>query len=123
MLLLIVPHEGTAITNCDLIESSHVYSDEGVENFHQFIFYDWDPRDCRHQVRAWRMVKANNKPVWRVAYDWDRQRWIASTDGFEVRAPLFRETWTQHDPEVAERDILPKEMRRELVGAGGINEH
>ena len=31
-----------------------------------------------------------------------------------VTAKSFRETWTQHDPELAERDYLPKERRRDF---------
>ncbi len=31
-----------------------------------------------------------------------------------IRAASFRETWTQHDPELLEREYLPKEERREL---------
>lgn len=32
-----------------------------------------------------------------------------------IEAASFRETWTQYDPELVERDYLPKERRRELV--------
>jgi hypothetical protein len=32
-----------------------------------------------------------------------------------VRAASFRETWTQYDPELIERDYLPKEKRRGFV--------
>ncbi|MEX2026593.1 MAG: hypothetical protein WEH44_04820, partial [Pirellulaceae bacterium] len=32
----------------------------------------------------------------------------------EVRAATMRESWTQYDPELVEREYLPKEKRREL---------
>jgi hypothetical protein len=31
-----------------------------------------------------------------------------------VRAESMRETWTQYDPELIEREYLPRERRREL---------
>jgi hypothetical protein len=122
----IVPHDDSVIQDsCDLIELNHHYDDEGRKTFSQLIFYEWDAYDCRHQVRAWRMLKETakeatdpRKPNWQVHFDYERQRWIATGDdgecNREVRAGLFRETWTQYDPELLERDILPKEHRREL---------
>jgi hypothetical protein len=32
----------------------------------------------------------------------------------QVFATAVRETWSQHDPELAERDVMAKEKRREL---------
>lgn len=32
----------------------------------------------------------------------------------KISAPVFRETWTQYDPELEDREYLPKEQRTEL---------
>jgi hypothetical protein len=51
-------------------------------------------------------------------HDTDRGCYIATWhDGLtlrQVRAASIRETWTQYDPELIERSVLPKEHRREL---------
>jgi hypothetical protein len=40
--------------------------------------------------------------------------WIDGEVLREVRAGSMRESWTQYDPELIEREFLPKEKRREL---------
>jgi hypothetical protein len=32
-----------------------------------------------------------------------------------IRSKSIKETWTQYDPELVERDFLPKERRKELM--------
>ncbi len=106
--------------HCDLIELNHFHDDAGRLIFDQVIFYDWDPRDCRFVVRDWRMMAsgAASAPRWRLGRDHGRDAWTASaSDGQALRrvtARCFRESWTQHDPELAEQEILPKERRRGL---------
>lgn len=71
----------------------------------------------RTNVRAWRLVKSPSQIPER---DWGGRGYLASwTDGKlnrHVVAADYRETWTQYDPELAEREILPKERRRPLRG-------
>ena len=112
----ILPREDVAREECDLVELNHFYDEHGRSVFDQVIFYDWSESEARHQVRAWRLVKHpaqipqrcwQNGGGWVVCwYDGELLRYI--------RAAAFRETWTQHDPELEERAWLPKERRREL---------
>jgi hypothetical protein len=66
-------------------------------------------------VRAWRLLKSpaqiphknfNTGEYETLWHDGDVTR--------RVRGKSFRESWTQHDPELRERDYLPKDKRGEL---------
>jgi len=115
LLLAAVPRD-IAREQCDLIEVNHFFDEHGRLVFDQIIFYDWSADDARYNVRSWRLVKSTSQLPQR---DW-------STGGYEatwqdgdlmrvVRAKQFSETWTQHDREIAERELLPKERRKELA--------
>ncbi len=100
----------------DLIEVNHVYDAKGEHVFDQTIFYEWSPRQGRYQVRDWRLLKVDSQiPV----RNWCRGDFEAVwKDGSvlrRVRAAIVRESWTQHDPELLEREHLPRERRRELT--------
>lgn len=105
-----------AVDHVDLIEINHFFDEKGKLVFDQVIFYDWSKTHSRYQVRAWRLLRDRGQYPER---DWRRGEWWSLWhDGEtlrEVRAPAFRETWTQHDPELTERDYLPKEKRRDLT--------
>lgn len=107
--------EDVARETVDLMELNHFYDQQGRLEFDQVIFYDWCDNTNRHQVLAWRLVKNPNQLPKR---DWRNGGYIAIWhDGDKLRhiqSQHFRETWTQYDPELAEREYLPKEKRREL---------
>ena len=112
LLLAILPASEPIVDRVDLIEVNHVYDGRGKHVFDQLIFWDWS--EDRYEVRAWRLLKTKGQ--------WPEKRgqdWVATmTDGErlrEIRATIFRETWTQYDPEVWERDRTPKERRRGLL--------
>lgn len=111
----IAPREDVVRDRVDLIELNHFYNEHGQLVFDQIIFYDWCSAAARFQVRAWRMVKSPSQLPQR---DWQRGGWSALwQDGDQTRliyASAFRETWTQYDPELVEREYLPKERRKEL---------
>jgi hypothetical protein len=109
------PVEDVVNDQVDLIEVNHFYDDQGRLVFDQVIFYDWSGIENRYQVRAWRLLKHNAqipRRNWRsgefesIWHDGDVLR--------RVRTKVIRETWTQFDPEILEREYLPKEHRREL---------
>jgi hypothetical protein len=100
----------------DLIELNHFIDQEGREVFRQVLFYDWSPRHRRYVVRAWRLVKSESLVP--------RRRWsppcyecVWHDDGMlrEVTASSFRETWTQHDPERANRLLVAEDQRVPLL--------
>lgn len=115
LLLSVVPQDCVARESCDLIEHNRFYDEHGRLVFEQVIFYDWSDPEARYHVRDWRLVK-NAGQVPHV--DHENGGYVAMWDDGDqmrrVHALSIRETWTQHDPELAEREYLPKENRAEL---------
>lgn len=116
----IAPREDVARESVDLIELNHFYDEHGRLVFDQVIFYDWSSADARYNVRAWRLVK---NPAQLPQRDWSgpaasagnySAMWQDGDQLRQVRSQSFRETWTQYDPELVEREYLPKERRKEL---------
>lgn len=110
------PQEYVTDDQVDLIEINHFYDEHGKHVFDQVIFYDWSSEESRYHVRAWRLLK---KPDQIPSRNWKHGYFVTVWhDGDllrRVRAPSMRESWTQYDPELAEREHLPKEKRRELA--------
>jgi len=115
LLLSIVPRPEVAREACDLVELNHFYDDQARLVFDQVIFYDWSLSESRYNVRAWRLVK---NPSQLPQRDWSGGGYSAMwQDGEQIRhirSKSIRETWTQYDPELVEREYLPKEKRKEL---------
>jgi len=109
------PHEMVLKDSVDLVEVNHYHDARGQHVFDQLIFYDWSSQKRRFQVRAWRLIKNENQMPRR---DHRNGNWLVRwhDDGAmrEVTATSRRETWTQYDPELVERDNLPQEQRLDL---------
>jgi hypothetical protein len=114
--LCLDPHETAIEQHVDLIEVNHFHDECGKHVFDQLIFYDWCSRYCRNQVVAWRLIKS---PAQLPIRDWKRGDYVCTwnDNGLlrSVRASSLRESWTQYDPELLEREILPLSERRELA--------
>lgn len=113
--LAIVPLSPVVEDYCDVVEINHFYDDNGRLVFDQLIYWDWCDEAERYQVRAWRLLKCDSQ---RPIRNWRRGGYSALWfDGERlrlVRHLSFRETWTQYDPELLERQLLSTEERREL---------
>jgi hypothetical protein len=112
------PHQKVAVDRVDLIEINHFFDEQGRLVFDQIIFYDWSPSDSRYNVRDWRLLKT---PAQVPLRNWRNNDYVAIWHDFKdrdvlrkVHARMLRETWTQYDPELVEREFLPQERRREL---------
>ena len=109
------PTEPVTQDAVDLIEVNHFYDEHGKLVFDQVIFYDWSAATSRYHVRAWRLLKSPGQVPRR---NWKRRDFVSLWhDGDmlrQVRATSMRETWTQYDPELMDREHLPKQRRREL---------
>jgi len=100
----------------DLVEVNHFYNEEARLLFDQNLFYVWNELEARYDVLAWRLIKNPSAIPYR---DWQNGGYSCFwQDGELIRhiyAKAFKETWTQYDPELTEREILPKERRKELL--------
>jgi len=109
------PREDVASEQVDLVEVNHFYDDQGRHVFDQVIFYDWEAGHSRHMVRAWRLVK---NPAQLPQRNWKdgsySALWYDNDVLRRVQAKSMRESWTQYDPELVEREYLPKEKRKDL---------
>jgi hypothetical protein len=109
------PREDVASEQVDLVEVNHFYDDQGRHVFDQVIFYDWSDGHGRHMVRDWKLVK---NPSQLPQRNWKDGSYTALWHDNEtlrrVQARSMRESWTQYDPELVEREYLPKEKRKGL---------
>lgn len=96
----------------DLVELNHFIDDQGRQVFRQLVFYDWSDLDKRFQVRSWRLIK-NDRQLPRRFWTPKRYECHWHDDGQRrtVLAKQMRETWTQQDPERANRKFLPEDQR------------
>ena len=122
-LLTRIDHDPILHDSVDVIEINHCYSDKGEKRFTQAIFWRWQNSypNGRYVVVDWRMLREDKKPYPRKDYEkncyyltwWDQNFWR------RVKSISFKETWTQHDPEVENRKVHPVERRRGLYRKRG----
>lgn len=113
LLLSIIPSWSNIIVDrVDYIEFNHFYDEKGRLVFDQYIFWD-------DHVREWRMVKDYNKFQF---FEHNGGRYVRFVDG-EIGGPEYKiyytsvqETWTQFDPELADRVYLDKDKRIKFGG-------
>ena len=100
-----------ATIRVDLIERNHVISPEtGLETVDQVIYWRWHAETSGHRVIHWRFAAARQSVLVRTEAGWRE----SYRDGSVRRVIYSRravETWTTHDPEVADRDILAQSDR------------
>lgn len=111
----------TAAECVDLIEMNHFYDRCGRLVFDQVIFYERAPETGRFQVRAWCMADdrehLNRRPIrneitGRYQVDWfDSDKRLTR----RISSKLFRESWTQVDPERENKKLLDERLRVSLV--------
>jgi len=99
-------HPIPVVDQVDVIEVNHFYDENGKLVFDQLIYYDWNRVDCRYDIVAWQLLKDQvmdrDGVIW-----WD-------TKLHRVRTKIWRESWTQYDPELQSRESFPACMRRGL---------
>lgn len=102
--------------HCDRLELNQVIDwcgDHWQPRLLQWIAWDWDPRRGCWVVREWSLCRTEARPMR------DGPGWILPLyrDGRLVilRADTYAPTWTLHDPEVDNRDVLPSSRRRSLT--------
>lgn len=121
-LLAILPHETAVRESCDRITVNSFYDDNRTLVFDQLLFEDW--QGDRFQLRGWRMVKwlvgpnrepkADMLPRRNQLTGLYECRWIDGDVERVITAPVVSYSRTVYDVELADREFLPKEMRREL---------
>ena len=101
--------------NVELVETNHYFDESGRHIFDQVLFYDWSESSQRFDVRAYRLIKRPGLLPIQDASDRYLSLWQDGDYLRLVTAKQRLETWTQHDPELLERALLPKNRRLELA--------
>ena len=98
----------------DLIELNHHYDACGNHSFDQLVFWEIDPATERFRVRAWKM--RNDVDAHPLEVNGTYQIRITN-NGLTtlVQSRMFRESWTQIDPEQANKRLHPEGERIELA--------
>ena len=123
--LLMILGESSSSSVCteevDLIELNHFHDCLGRHVYDQVIFYEWSDELQRYHVRAWCLVE-DREPVSRRptrSYTDNRYyvRWQDRDQNLNRRisSQHYRESWTQIDPERANKKLLDERLRTSLV--------
>jgi len=105
----------------DMIELNHFFDRHGRHVYDQVIFYERLAGNGQFRVRAWCLVEdresLNRRPIWDATTDHYQVDWLDSDQGIvrSIRSPLYRETWTQYDPERIDKKHLEERYRLALV--------
>ena len=111
----------TAEEYVDLIELNHFYDYQGRHVYDQVIFYEQPPETGRFQVRAWCLIEDRDNLSRRPVKNAETQ--LVQVDWFDndqrllrkITSRSFRESWTQIDPERANKKVLEERSRIALV--------
>ncbi len=125
--LLSIPTNLTTHEHVDAIELSHVYDARGRLVFDQVVFWEQTPTTGRFQVRAWCLVDdreaINRRPVRN-----DNGLYVCEVvDVSEkltrrVVSRVYRESWSQCDPEREDKKQHDERLRVELVKRKRVDE-
>lgn len=110
LLLALLPHQELSIQPVDVIEVNHpIDIATGKETFSQFLFRDYDGGDF--PITDWRLC--GDKRLTKHGDHW-RLTWVDGGRIKSVRADSVIETYTDFDPELLERERVPREKRKML---------
>ena len=108
LLLATIPMDANVVSDgADLVELNSVYDGEGCVVLTQLIAWDW--RGDRHVVAGWRLMADK---AWRPPH----VTWMEGTRLYDIRGRYWRETQSQFDPELLEREIMKPCHRRGVMG-------
>lgn len=105
---------------CDVVEENHMYDKKGEYTFTQVIFWIEYPavglnrtKMCPH---GFRMLDKGREIEKKEGY----YRYFATNETYqtgriEVRAPIYKESWTHIDPEATARRIHWKDTAPDLI--------
>ena len=101
----------------DCIELNHFFDDRGRLVYDQVIFYEQTPTTGKFQVRAWCLVEdrelLNRRPIKNEVTALYEVEYVDTNDrlAHRIRSRLFRESWSQSDPERDDKKKHPESLR------------
>jgi hypothetical protein len=103
-----------------MIELNHFHNNKGQHVYSQVIFYERLAENGQFRVRSWALIEMRESLNRLPQYDPKVDKVVVDMkmdSGKVVRleSRLFKETWTQHDPERRDKDKLPEQFRLRLA--------
>jgi hypothetical protein len=101
----------------DLIELNHFHDEKGLPVYDQIIFYQWSDSQGKFHVRAWCLIEpkevVSRRPILTSHDNRHHVRWFDNDQKIDrhLSSSLYKETWTQTDPERANKKILDERNR------------
>lgn len=115
-------HRGNIVhEHVDLIELNHFYDQQGRHVYDQVIFYERCPDTGKFKVRAWCLVEdretLSRRPIRDLESNLYQVNWFDSDQRLlrKITSRMYRESWTQVDPERANKRIVDERLRTSLV--------
>ena len=105
----------------DCIELNHHYDHCGRLIYDQVIFYERAPETGKFRVRAWCLVEdrehLNRRPIKNEETGIYRVDWYDTDKKLQrsITSRLYRESWTQVDPERANKKFHDERLRVGLI--------
>lgn len=106
------PMEVPVVDTVDVLERNHFYGEQGEIVFTQHIGWSYDVADLH--VVFWRLNKDEKSPITPTSKGYQWQWWDGDTLR-RVESKVYRETWTQFDPELRDRAHVAAHDRRGLT--------
>ncbi len=111
-------NQGVVREQVDMIEVNHFHDDLGRHIYDQVVFYGWSAAAGDYHVRAWCLLdepsrwprRNQTSGLYHVRW-YDRDQRIQR----EVVSKHYLETWTQVDPERANKKLLDEKYRTALA--------
>jgi len=114
IVLAVVPFQQPVTDRVELLEVNHFYDDHGRRLFTQLIGWTYNLDEQRQEVVFWRILKHPSMSP--VRHDSGVSvLWWDGTTLRRIHAHARRESFTQHDPEMTHRRVLPQGDRRGLT--------
>jgi hypothetical protein len=115
-LASIIPFSPLPSDHFDLIEINHYYDDDGNLYFTQVIGWDWSDSFADYIVQAYVLLnKKESITLPTLKSNIYEYKFIDQAHTVrKVTSKFFRETWTQYDPELVDRNRFPHEDRRDF---------
>ena len=118
-----VSHRGNQSVDeyVDLIELNHFFDQQGRLVYDQVVFYERAPETGKFQVRAWCLVEdreyLNRRPVKNQETELYQVDWFDTDQRLlrKITSRLYRESWTQVDPERSNKKFHDERLRISLV--------
>lgn len=104
---------------CDLIELNHFYDAKGAYIYDQVIFWKLDVPTGKFHVSSWCLADRNmvyDIPE-KTASGWIVRHLNQKGKRINIKAPMFRESWTQIDPEREDKKFLREDLRIDILNS------